>query len=126
MALASLPCNADFESKWILSTRVRFFELSKVALKTLPVSQTYCFAGIDPGHFCNVTYGDSVKLQSTLVCHICSHYSHYHVRSKLIVCLCSTKSMFNTALLICYCAAAMMMVNGILNARRYVPTDGME
>ena len=56
------------ESDWILSSKLRFFEIRKLAIRALPVSQTYCFAGIDPGDFYNVIPPSATKLHETLVC----------------------------------------------------------
>lgn len=69
MALASPPPIMDgLESDWMLSTKLRFFDIRKMAFTTLPVSPTYCFAGIDPGEFYNVIPPSVTKLQETLVC----------------------------------------------------------
>lgn len=69
MALVKSPYIIDgLESDWILNSKIRFFEIRKVAIRTLPVSQTYCSAGIDPEDFYNVIPPSATKLQETLVC----------------------------------------------------------
>lgn len=66
MSLASLPCNDKIEWNWTISAKIRFFKLSKEALMQ-PNVRPYSFADIDPADFYNLTYGNSVALQSTLV-----------------------------------------------------------
>lgn len=56
------------EAKWLACTQIRFFQLSKTAFKSLPVSHAFCFAGIDPKMHYEVTYGNREELDKALVC----------------------------------------------------------
>ena len=55
------------EAKWLASSKTKFFELSKTALRWPPVSYTLCFADVDPEKLHKVTYGSSSELDNTLV-----------------------------------------------------------
>ena len=62
------PADNWLEAKWVTSTKKRFFELTKVALKWPAVSHAYCFAGIEQENLHKVTYGSDNELRNTLVC----------------------------------------------------------
>ena len=55
------------ETNWLVSTRTRFWEVSKIALQWPPMSHAFYFAGVDPKSLHKITYGITSELDSTLV-----------------------------------------------------------
>ena len=73
MPSSTLLCNEQLagnwsEAKWLASTKTRFFELSKTARKWPPVTNAFCYAGVDPAKLIHMTCGSNDELDRVLVC----------------------------------------------------------